>query len=368
MRRSGVALLLLAVLAAAAAVVWWTAPPGADARELSGALSLVPAAMDGAAAVAQPQRAARWLVRHRQVLLLAQLAAPHSGPALARLRPLFAPVIAAADGPLVVWWRGEHAALAARVRRGAVVALEELAARAGLATRSEADLFLAATSPELLGPGALVPPPLQVGDRLAALVGTGGGWWRVRLGRSRLDASTGSEVDLPKSVPGSVVSVADLSQMLTPLIPLPVPQGPALLVVEAPDRWGLSLPAVRLGGAARTLLRFQGSSPVAGGSVAVERWRGVLGDIWVSPAHGVLVASHPDLVARLVQETRTVDEGAFRGSDAAWLLRHLASFGERLPGLTDISGRLSRAAPDAAALDVVRWHLEDRGGSVQLTW
>jgi len=368
MRRFCLVLLPFAALTAAAGVLWWTAPPRASAGELSRVAALVPSAMDGAAVVAQPQRAARWLARRPQALALAHLAAPHSGPTMARLRPLAPAIVVAADGPLAVWWRGADAALAVRVPRGSVRALEEIAARAGLPTRTEGGVFVTATSPGLLRPAGLAPPPLQGQGHLAALVSSNGRWWRVRLGRSRLDATSGLSVQLPEPSPGSVARVADAADVLMPLLALPMPSGPAFLLVEPSDRWGLSLPAVRLGRIARSMLRFQGSTPAPSGADGVERWSGLLGEIWVNPERGVLLASHPDLVARLAQETHAVDEGTFHGRDAAWLLDHLASFAEQLPGLADASAKLRRATPEAADLDTVRWHLEEHGGSVQLTW
>ncbi len=92
-----------------------------------------PGSADGLVAIAEPGRAARWLVRRPQALALLALAAPEAQAALPRMRSLLAALARDARGPLTLWWRGPDVAVAASVDPAAGRSLAELGGDRGRA-------------------------------------------------------------------------------------------------------------------------------------------------------------------------------------------------------------------------------------------
>src|SRR5271157_5248758 len=102
MRRLALASLILALAAATvwAAWRWWTAPPATDGTAMAAAAALAPDDADGILVLAEPTRAARWLLQHPQTLGLLPIAAPAAYRAIATLQPAVRAVAEEAQGPL----------------------------------------------------------------------------------------------------------------------------------------------------------------------------------------------------------------------------------------------------------------------------
>jgi hypothetical protein len=359
-------LLLAAALLAAGAGGWWwwTAPPRSSNEELQHALGLAPSTAHGVVAIAAPRRAARWLARHPQGLLLVGAAAGEAAGSLARLGRFAAPLVAAAQGPLVLWWRGTEAGAAVPVSPSARPALLELAARSSLAASSGPDWWAVATSPELLGPNEGALPPSTPGPPAFALARLGGRFWRVQASRKTLEASTEEVCSLPPETPGtSTLLCAQAGQALAWLGLGQVAVGPVRVAVNDAHQWAVAFPTLHLDGLARSLL---GGTPTRAG--AVDMWRGVLGTVWVQEGEGMAIASSPELLASLPSAGVAVSEGVVHGGHAAWLLGRVAHTVEHIPTLKAQAPLLARAAELAGGVRVVRLRLEEQRGHVFLAW
>jgi hypothetical protein len=351
-----------ALLAAAGAYLWWTAAPAGDEAALLAALDQAPAA-DGRVALAQPRRAARWLLRHPQALVLLAAAAPDARAALLRLQPLLRPLVGGAQGPLVVWWAGRDVAVATRLRPGTVTALSLLAARNGLVWDADGDLVRVATAAALLAPVRAAPLPAGT-SRLAALADAGGRRWRLVAGRERLAAVSGAAVDLERAAGPSLVESLDAAP-LARAAGVPA-EGAALPLraVFAPDLgWGVAIGAEALPRLVRDAVR---GSAAEGG--AARQWNGLLGDVWVRGEDGrVLVATGEALLAQ-VAAPPAVEQGRVTGRDLAWLTAELAAALERLPLLDREARALHAASGQVAGLGAARWRATAAGAAVELEW
>jgi len=367
MRRLALPLAVAAALAAAAALawLWWTATPAAGERELAAALAAAPAA-DGRAAIAQPRRAARWAMRHPQSLALLALAAPAARAAVPRLEPLLRPLAAAARGPLVVWWRGRELAVAARVPAGAARAVALLAARAGVATRTDGDLVAVASDPALLAAPA-APPPAAGEAGAAALVETAGRLWRVTAGRSALAAAAGAPPALPEAGELSRVDALDAGPLLAALGAAGASgAGPARLALAAGRGWAAAIPLAALPALLREgLARSAGGRREGGGD---RLWKGLLGEVVLrTDAERVILATSADLLAEVAAPPAD-DRGSVAGADAAWLAADLAAALARVPLLSREAAALRSAGELAGGLRHARWAGGPGGAAVELVW
>jgi hypothetical protein len=368
-------LLLATVGALAAAVVfawrWWKAPPREDARVLAAAVAITPAGADGAVALAQPARGARWLASHPQSAILLKLAAPAANRALPRVRASLLALASEARGPLSLWWRGADLAVGTTVRPGAAQALQRLAALEGLPFH----VYPAAggmvtvkvgSAIELLGRGENGPGPGIEPGALTALARCGGRCWRIRAGRSTLELVAGDPPKTPEPASGGMVITSDLAALVAAVEPVAwVPSAPACLLFDA-GGWGAALPATAVSRDARRLLTLGGDT-AAETPPGARHWRGLLGDLWVLPGPGLAVASRPELLGKLPGAIAG-ESGAVRGADLARLLRRLAEAADILPGSARYGAGLRRAAPVLEALRLVRWRLLPQGGRIVLEW
>jgi hypothetical protein len=352
----------LVLVAAALAWRWWTAAPAAADSELAAALARAPVA-NGRLAIADPRTAARWLARHPQAAALPLLAAPAARPALARLQPLLRPLVEGCDGPLVLWWRGDDAAIGCRLRPGSVRALELVAARANVALRADDAFTAVATSPALFaGESGGVPP--ASGLRLAALAVVGGAQWRAVAGRSSLAVWNGTAADVPAAGDASVLEATDARSLAAALalgggdtpLPLRCRLGPG-------GAWAAALPADVLPGFVR-----DGVRRVAGAGAPPAAWRGMLGEVWVRDAgDALLLASAEDGLAA-VAAAPAADEGAVRGADVAAVTARLADTLDGVPLLGREARALRSAADLARGLGSARWRTTAAGTRIVLDW
>jgi hypothetical protein len=355
------AILAALLLAAAATFLWWTASPADDEAALAGALSSAPAA-DGRVAVAQPGRAARWVLRHPQALGLLIVAAPATRAAEPRLRPLLQPLLDGAQGPLVVWWRGRDLGLGARVRPGTSRALTLLAARAGLGCDSDGEFFRVATDASLLATPRPVTAAAAGDARLAALAEVGERLWRVTAGRNRLTSTAGTAVELDAAYPGmSQLESRDASRLLGSLdlsgggVPVAV-----RAAFAAKHGWGLAVSGARLPGFIRDAL--------GGASGVAQRWNGFLGDVWVRGGDDrLLIATSEALLAR-VEPPPAGEQAYVSARDLIWLANDVATSLERLPLLDREARSLRALAVQVEGLETVRWRATEAGTRVELEW
>jgi len=356
-----VAVLVAALLlGAAAGLLWWTATPGGRGAELAAALA-VAGEGDGRLAVAQPRRTARWLARHRHALILLTLAAPAARGALPRLEPLLLPLVAAARGPLVTWWRGPDLAMAAAIRPGAGEAITLLAARHGLACRFDGGVGRIATAPALLAGGSAAPTLPDDLPELAALAEVRGCLWTVRAERSRLTAASSASVAVPERGDGSWVETRDAAALLGPLgVPVPLPAATARLRFAVARGWGVAATGVELPGFLSTALPTSGSGAV--------RWDGLLGEVLVlATEDGLAVATSAELLAA-VAGGAAGEEGSVRAVDLAWLAGELATSLERLPLLDREARALRETATASEGLEDIRWRAGDGGARILIEW
>ncbi len=357
--------------AAGAGYLWWTAPPAADETALAAALALAPAA-DGRVALAQPRRAARWLLRHPQALALLAAAAPAARPALPRLQPLLASLVGKARGPLVVWWTAGDLAVATRLRPGAIRAVTVLAASRGLACESDGDVVRVATAAALLVPRQATPPPPGGTVRLAALADVGGHRWRLTAGRERLTAVSGAEIDLPDEPGLSRAETRDATP-LGRMLGLPegtVPSG-ARAVFGAGSGWAVAVSGARLPGFVRDVIRLPppGGAPAdAAGEPAARHWQGLLGDVWVRGDGDRLTIATSEALLAQVAPPPALEQGRVTGRDLVWLADELATALARLP-LLDREARAVRAVgAQVAGLGAARWRVSEKGARIELEW
>jgi hypothetical protein len=373
MRRIAVLLALAALggVVASLAWRWWTAPPRARTRTLAAAAAAVPAQADGLVAIAEPERALRWVARRPQALALLVLAAPEADAALPRVRALLGALARDARGPLTVWWRGPDVAAGAPVGADAARAIGELAAIQGVPLRTtpggDGNVTVAAASAATLldGGGGPGPPDGAPPRELAALARRGARWWRVAAGRDRLELLSGAPPELSPPGDASVVTTGDLAALAALLGPgSGLPHVPARVAIAGSD-WALALSTTAPSAQLQRLLSLGGDTAGAAGA---RRWRGVLGDLWVSPPPGFAVASRPELLAAVAGAPPAAEAGAVRGADLAAACLRVADALEGVPWLGARAPALRRAATLAASLRLARWRITPAGGRILLEW
>ncbi len=350
--------------------MWWTAPPRGPASALAAALALAPGESDGAIALAQPGRWARWLASHPQALALLRIAAPSADRSLPRLRGFLTALAREARGPVTLWWRDGELAGGATVGAGASRALQRLAALEGFAirTRPRASgvLVTVATADPLLGEPRLQAPPGGP-NALAALARVGANSWRVHVGRSVLELTSGDAPAFPPVTAANPVATGDVAALLAPAAtPGWLPHTPARLAFDARG-WAVSLPEATLSPEVARLLSLRGDLP-GGGAGGVRRWQGPLGDLWVRPGAGITMASEPGVLEALPAASITGESGSVRGPDLARACRRIAEACDHFPGGEDLAAGLRRAAPLLDRLKSARWRLLPAGGHVLLEW
>jgi hypothetical protein len=374
MRRFLLAAAVVAAVAATVLVAWrrWTAPPRAPAAALADALSIAPDGADGALAVAEPGRAARWLAAHPQALALVEIAAPSADRALPRMRGLVAALAREARGPVTLWWRGDELAAGATVGSGAARALQQLAALEGFALQVRpasggALAVRAATAPALLAGQRPAPPRLDTFGALAALVRLGPRTWRVRAGRSTLELTSGDAPDLPPITPSDAFATRDLAALAAPATTARwLPRASARLLFDERG-WAVALPETSLPPEVGRLLSVGGDA-ASGAPDGARHWQGLLGDIWVRPGPGVALASRLDLLEGLPAGPITGESGVVRGPHLAALCRRISDVLQAIPGAAQHAAGLRRAAPLLEAMRLARWQLLPQGGHVLIEW
>ena len=358
-----VAIIGAALLAAGAAFVWWTASPADNEASLASALSLAPPA-DGRLAIAQPWRAARWLLRHPQALGLLAVAAPAARSSLPRLQPMLRPLVDGAQGPLVVWWQGRELAVATRLRPGAIRAMSLLAARRGLAYDVDGDIARIATAATLLGRRE-APTPSGGQARVAALADVGGRRWRLVAGRDRLVAAMGAEVDLAEEPGLSRVETTDASPFLRSLeVPVEAAPLPVRAVFGAGSGWGVAVSGAKLPRFVRDAVRAPEQTP----GDSAHRWNGLIGEVWVRGDEERLLVATSEVLLSQVEKPPLAEQGRVTGADLAWLANDLAAALARLPLLDREARALRAAGVQAAGLGVARWRATSTGARIELEW
>ncbi|TAM47238.1 MAG: hypothetical protein EPN53_12110 [Acidobacteria bacterium] len=371
MRRIAVLLALAALggVVASLAWRWWTAPPRARAATLAAAAAAVPAQADGLVAIAEPDRALRWLVRRPQALGLLALAAPDAHAALPRMRAILAALARDARGPLTLWWRGPDVAVAASVDPAAGRSLAELAAIEGVPLRSTPDgggvTIAAASAAALLDGGPGTGPEDGPRRELAALARHGTRWWQLEAGRDRLELVSGVPPELPRATGPSVLTTSDLAALAAMAgSGAGLPHAAARLAVAGHD-WALGLPATVPSAQLQRILSLGGDTAADAGA---HHWRGLLGDLWSAPPPGFAVASSPEMLAAVAGAPPAGEAGAVRGADLAAACERAADALERVPWLASRAAALRRAAPLAAGVRLARWRVTPAGGRIVLEW
>jgi hypothetical protein len=354
-----------ALLAGAGAYLWWTASPAADETSLAAALALAPEA-DGRIALAQPRRAARWLLRHPQALGLLAVAAPEARASWPQLQPAVRPLLDGAQGPLVAWWKGRALAVATRLSPGAISALPLLATRQGLAYDVAGDVARVATDATLLGPREEAATTPAGSARLAALADTGGRRWRLTASRSRLDAVAGVDVGLPEGPGPSQAETLSASPLVGSLgVPVGTTPIAARAVFGAADGWAVTLTGVSL---PRFVRDAAGGPEQPTGEARARRWNGFLGEVWLRSAGDRLSIGTSEALLAQVEPPPAGEQGRVNGRDVAWLASDLATALARLP-LFDREARSLRAlGAQAAGVELVRWRTTAAGARVELQW
>jgi hypothetical protein len=368
MRRTWVLVLIVgaALLAAGVAAWWWTAAPAASVGELAAALAVAPAA-DGRVAIAQPRRAARWLLRHPQALALAALAAPQARSALPRLQPLLRPLAEGADGPLVLWWRGADLAVAVRLRPGAANALAMVAARAGVAFHFADGIAAVATDAALLGTGT-PPAAARAAGRAAVLAEIAGREWRVVALPTSLAAWTGTTPELPAAAGASRAATVDAGRLPAAWgVPAGAAALPARAAFAAGQGWGAAVPLTVVPRFVRDANQ-RANRDSDGTSNAPKLWKGLLGEVWVAgDGERLVVATNAAMLAE-VEPAPTRDEGSVSGADVAWVAAALAATLEQVPLFSRETRALRAAGAFTAGLDRARWCSTAAGTRIELTW
>jgi hypothetical protein len=291
--------------------------------------------------------------------------APSLGPLGAAARAL----VAAADGPVVGWWRGEHVALAATVDGSARVALEQVAALQSLACRRRNGMVVIALDATLLDEGSTPPPSLpDAAEDLAALVHTGTRWWRVQLGRDRLVARWGEPVVPPAATESSELQTRDIGSFLAAAgAPGESVSGPACLSFRDPARWGIRLPGRELSSGLAALVGSSREPAPAGGCRATLR-RGILGEIWVAERPDLVLASESRVAEALCALPGGGEEGYVRGADLVLAGDRVVKIAGKLAGVGRPDTRWKQIRPWLAGMRSARWRLAARGGIIVIEW
>lgn len=360
-------LLAIVALAAAAAWWWWTAPAGAPTVELATALGQAAAHGEGAVVIAQPSRAGRWLIRHREAGVLLAAAAP-GALRTGRRMAIPARVLAqAAEGPLRVWWRGSELALAAPVDAGARQGLTEMAALRGLAAAEVGGAFAVASDSDLLVEPATATPPIRLPatapSDATAVAWTGSRIWWVTARGGRLVAAAGDPTDPPPEAGPQEAAFTAAAPLLAAAGLDRLGLGDRITLIFADDDgWGVWLGGARLSGEVRRLLGGRGD--VAGGA---HRTRGPFGEVWWRADDGVAVSTDEALLSALA-DVAPGDHGRLQGAPLATSLERLSRMLEPLPGLASRASALRTAAASVHDLASVRWRVAPEGGIIVMEW
>jgi hypothetical protein len=346
---------------------WWTAPPSASAEGLVGAAALAPDDADGVLVLGAPARTARWLTTRPQSLALLLIAAPRATRTLARLQPVARAVVEAAHGPVVFWWKGDAAVVAAATSTEGLNALRRVAELRGLSFDGADGIARFATTPGLLHDERHAAPPRGIAGRFALLAYVHGRWWTGEATRDSLAVRAGARLEPGEISADSRLETADVAAFAATLsLPIEPFHGPACIAFARGQGWGLALPAARLPEAVRAALG--GRFPRPAGVAGAERWDGLLGTLYVAPHAGVTVASDLSRLAAVVDCPGMTEQGCLHGADLAWAATRLANAADALTLLGARVEGLRRAAPLLAALARVRWRVTPRGGVIALEW
>ena len=371
MRRVALVLLIVAAIGVAGwgAWRWWTAPPSAQADDLARALAAAPHDADGVLAVAEPVRAARWLLAHPQALGLIAVAAPNATHTLSDFRPVVQAVIEEAEAPLVLWWRGADVAVSTETGSGAQEALRRLAELRGLSFAVEGGRIRIGTSGSLVEEGPRIDVPAPSGGRIAVLALVRGRRWAGRATRGALRLEAGTSSESPARSDRSRLRTGDIAALVSPFGASPdLFHGPACLALSAENGWGLSLPAAALSPQLRLVMGGRSARAISGPLPDAERWNGLLGELFVLPRAGVTVASDVTMLGEVAGCDGQAEEGNLRGTDLAWAVSRLVAAAGQLPFLAPRLDRWADAAPLLALLGRVSWRLTPAGAVVQLEW
>ena len=369
MRRAILAVLIVAVVALAAWLAWrwWSAPPSEPAARLAAVAAAAPAAAEGVVVIAEPRRAARWVIGHPQALALLAVAAPQTTGTLSSLRPVLQAVVGAANGPLALWWRGPDLALAAAVGGGARSGIERLAALRGLSFAARGDDVRVGTASALVetGPGLAPPPPPA--RRIAVLASARGRWWIGTIRSGALLLESGDPPPPPAAAPVSVLRSAEVAAIAGPLgAPREPFHGAACLALSAERGWALALPAASLPEALRAVMGGRTAAP--GPAPGTERWHGVLGEVIVLRHAGLTVASGAAMLPGVVPCAPPAEEASLRGTDLAWAAARLGAAMRHTWIFAPQGEQLADAAPLLASLGRACWRLTPQGGVIELEW
>jgi hypothetical protein len=325
-------------------------------------------AADGVLVIAAPRRMARWLAVHPAAALPLALAANRAASSAAQLSATARALVAAADGPVVAWWKGESVGLAATVDPPAAVALERVAALQNLSFGHRDGAVVIAAQPALIDEGATPPPSLpDAAQDLAALVRLGAHWWQVRLGRSWLVARWGEPVEPPPATESSELQTRDLGTFLALAgVPAESVSGPACLAFRGPALWGVRLPGRELPSGLAALVGSSRAPAAAGGCRATLR-HGVLGDVWAAERPDLVLASASDVAEALCGLPVGGEEGHVRGPDLVLAGDRVAKLASKL-GVGRADARWRQLRPWLLGMRGVRWRLAARGGVIAIEW
>jgi len=371
MRRLALVLLIVVVVVVAAWGTWrwWTAPPSASTTSMVAAATLAPDNADGLLVIADPARTARWLVRHPQALGLLPVAAPAAYGTIASLQPVLRALTDAAQGPLVIWWKGHEVGFGEATDTRAATGLHRVAELRGLAFDAGDTTVRIATDATLLDGGRCAAPTPPGVSHLAALARVRSGWWEGEASGATLAFRHGTPPDPPAPAPASRLEAADASALGAALtLPVEPFHGPACLAFAAGRGWALALPTASWPAPLRAALGGRWPQPAPGAVPGAERWSGLAGELFVLPRRGVIAASDAVMLAAVANCDGRRDEGSLAGADLAWAATSIASAGDRVAPLGPRLDRLRQAAPQLAKLAGVRWRLGADGGVVLLEW
>jgi hypothetical protein len=346
---------------------WWSAPPAWPADRLAIAAAVASADADGIVILAEPRRAARWLALHRSALLPLALVDPGAVDAIEKHRATLQAVLAAARGPVVLWWLAEHVAFATEVDDGARAALDQLAALQSLASARRGGAYALATSSDALGPPANAAPIANHGS-VSALACVRGRWWRVEARRDRLLAHSGVVPGLPERTGRSSIRTQDAGALLTPLdVSFLTARTPVCMLLGSAGAWGVRLPTSHLSADATGLLGLDRRQHPNGVS-APTRVTGVLGPLWLTEHPELAAASSRELLEAVLATACGDEAGILQSAD-------VVSFGDYLIGspLAKLAGRRvaqrwRASRPLLVELESVRWRLNADGGVLVVEW